>query len=78
MRLAPSPAAYLPASLVPAGASYKSVVKTTILLADINDFAKVNTVYAKYFSEAPPARATYAVKDLPLGALVEIDAVAVL
>lgn len=46
--------------------------------ADIGDFAKVNTIYATYFTEQPPARATFAVKDLPLGAQVEIDAVAVL
>jgi len=61
-----------------AGANYKNVVKTTILLADIGDFAKVNAIYAKYFTEQPPARATYAVKDLPLGARVEIEAIAVL
>jgi 2-iminobutanoate/2-iminopropanoate deaminase len=52
--------------------------RTTILLADIGDFAKVNAVYAKYFTEMPPARATFAVKDLPLGARVEIEATAVL
>lgn len=66
------------AILEAAGASYKHVVKTTILLADINDFAKVNAIYAKYFTEQPPARATFAVKDLPLGARVEIEATAVL
>lgn len=42
------------------------------------DFAKVNAIYAKYFTEQPPARATFAVKDLPLGAKVEIEAIAVL
>ncbi|PNW71869.1 hypothetical protein CHLRE_16g669650v5 [Chlamydomonas reinhardtii] len=68
------------AILKAAGADYKDVVKTTILLADIADFAKVNAVYATYFdpAQAPPARATFAVKDLPLAARVEIDAVAVL
>ncbi|GFR53201.1 hypothetical protein Agub_g15950 [Astrephomene gubernaculifera] len=68
----------LGAILKAAGADYKDVVKTTILLADIADFAKVNAIYATYFTEQPPARATFAVKDLPLGARVEIDAVAVL
>ena len=66
------------AILEAAGASYKDVVKTTILLADIGDFAKVNAIYAKYFTEKPPARATFAVKDLPLAARVEIEATAVL
>lgn len=61
-----------------AGASYGHVVKTTVLLADIADFPKVNAIYAKYFTDKPPARATYAVKDLPLGARVEIEAIAVL
>lgn len=59
-----------------AGLDYKDVVKTTVLLADIADFAAVNTVYAKYFSEEPPARACYAAKALPLGALVEIESIA--
>ncbi|KXZ54905.1 hypothetical protein GPECTOR_4g977 [Gonium pectorale] len=66
------------AILKAAGADYKDVVKTTILLADIGDFAKVNAIYATYFTEQPPARATFAVKDLPLAARVEIDCVAVL
>jgi len=52
------------------------VVKTTILLADIKDFPKVNEIYATYFKSNFPARATYAVKDLPKGALVEIEAIA--
>lgn len=46
--------------------------------ADIADFAKVNGVYARFFTDKPPARATFAVKDLPAGARVEIDAIAVL
>ncbi|PNH10107.1 hypothetical protein TSOC_003225, partial [Tetrabaena socialis] len=66
------------AILKAAGADFKDVVKTTILLADIADFAKVNAIYATFFTEQPPARATFAVKDLPLAARVEIDAVAVL
>lgn len=65
------------AVLEAAGASYRSVVKTTILLVDMADFATVNTIYAKYFPEEQPARATYAVKALPLGAKVEIECIAV-
>jgi len=61
-----------------AGIDYQNVVKTTVLLADINDWPKVNTVYQKYFSHHFPARAAYAVKDLPKGARVEIEAVAVI
>eukprot|EP00955_Chlamydomonas_euryale_P112142 366113-Chlamydomonas_euryale.AAC.13 len=67
------------AVLEAAGASYANVVKTTILLADMGDFAKVNEIYGKYFpADSPPARATFAVKTLPLEARVEIDAIAVL
>jgi 2-iminobutanoate/2-iminopropanoate deaminase len=66
----------LGAILTAAGTSYDKIVKTTILLADMSDFATVNEVYGKYFPSNPPARATFAVKGLPLGALVEIDAVA--
>lgn len=61
-----------------AGASYADVVKCTIMLADLNDFKAVNGIYATRFTEKPPARATCAVKSLPLGALVEIDAIAVI
>ncbi|MGD0084483.1 MAG: Rid family hydrolase [Acidimicrobiales bacterium] len=50
------------------------VVKTTVLLADINDFAEVNEAYAAHFSERPPARTAFATAGLPLGALVEIEA----
>ncbi len=56
--------------------SMDKIVKTTILLADIKDFPKVNEVYASYFKGNFPARATYAVKDLPNAALVEIEAIA--
>jgi 2-iminobutanoate/2-iminopropanoate deaminase len=59
------------------GASFSSVVKTTIYLADLADFATVNEIYGGYFQEAPPARATVQVAALPKGALVEIDAIAV-
>ena len=66
----------LGAVLTAGGASYASVVKTTIYLADLKDFAAVNEVYGSYFKEAAPARATVQVAGLPRGALGEIDAVA--
>ncbi|XP_046382110.1 2-iminobutanoate/2-iminopropanoate deaminase-like [Haliotis rufescens] len=59
------------------GSSYNNVVKTTVLLKDINDYAAVNEVYAKYFSNNKPARAAFQVAALPRGALVEIEAIAV-
>lgn len=65
------------AILAEAGCGFGSIVKVTVLLADIGDFAAMNAVYAEYFTEACPARAAFAVKDLPKGALVEIEAVAV-
>ena len=54
------------------------VVKTTVFLKDMNDFPKMNSVYAEFFSEGHPARSTVAVAGLPKGALVEIEAVAIL
>ncbi len=61
-----------------AGLEMADVVKTTCLLADIADFAKFNAVYAEFFGgEAAPARSAFAVKALPKGALVEIEAIAV-
>lgn len=54
------------------------VVKTTVFLQDMNDFAAMNAVYAKFFPENPPARSTVAVAALPKGALVEIECVALL
>jgi len=66
------------AILKAAGGDYGNVVKTTILLADMSDFAAVNGVYGAYFPADPPARATFAVKQLPLNARVEIEAVAML
>jgi reactive intermediate/imine deaminase len=60
------------------GTSLAHVVKTTVLLADIGAFAEMNGVYKTFFGDEPPARTTFAVKDLPLGALVEIDAIAVI
>ena len=62
--------------LAAAGYSMNDVVKTTVLLADIADFAAMNEVYAQFFVENKPARAAFAVKDLPRGALVEIEAIA--
>ena len=59
-----------------AGLNFDNVIKTTIFLADMGDFAKVNTVYAKFFKEPYPARSTVAVKTLPKDALVEIELIA--
>jgi 2-iminobutanoate/2-iminopropanoate deaminase len=59
-----------------AGLTPSDLVKTTILLADIADFDAVNAIYARFVSDPPPARATYAVAALPRGARVEIEAVA--
>jgi 2-iminobutanoate/2-iminopropanoate deaminase len=60
-----------------AGASFESVLKTTVYLQTMDDFAAMNAVYAEHFSENRPARATVAVARLPKGALVEVDCVAV-
>ncbi|MBC7106783.1 MAG: RidA family protein [Firmicutes bacterium] len=60
-----------------AGMDYADVVKTTIFLTDLRDFAAVNEVYARYFSERPPARSTVQVSALPKGARVEIETIAV-
>ena len=59
-----------------AGTSMSNVVKTTILLKDINDFAVVNEIYATYFTAPYPARATYEVSKLPLDARIEIESIA--
>lgn len=64
------------AILKEAGISMSSVVKTTVFMADMNDFADMNTVYAEFFTEPYPARSAVAVKALPKGALVEIEVVA--
>jgi 2-iminobutanoate/2-iminopropanoate deaminase len=56
--------------------SLENVVKTTIFLKDMADFAKVNAIYAEFFTGTPPARSTVAVAGLPKGALVEIEAMA--
>ncbi|NOX63530.1 MAG: RidA family protein [Chloroflexi bacterium] len=68
----------LKAVLRAAGADMDRIVKTTIYLTDMADFATVNGIYARHFEDAPPARSTVAVAALPLGALVEIEAVAAL
>lgn len=68
----------LQAVLEKAGASFNHVVKTTIFLADLNDFEAVNQVYAQYFEEPYPARSTVQAARLPKGARLEIDAIAVL
>ncbi|MDF1572837.1 MAG: RidA family protein [Bacteroidales bacterium] len=65
------------AILAEAGYAYSNVVKCTCLLSDMANFTAMNKVYARYFSEKQPARAAFAVKELPLGVLVEIEAIAV-
>lgn len=67
----------LQAILEAAGSSLERVVKVTVFLKDINDFKRVNEVYAEFFKADPPARSAVQVAALPLGGLVEIEAVAV-
>ena len=64
------------AILLEAGLTMGNVVKTTVFLADMNDFAEMNAVYEEFFSEPFPARSAVAVKALPKGSLVEIEVVA--
>lgn len=64
------------AILKEAGSDLNKVVKTTVLLADIADFAAMNEVYASFFEAPYPARSAFAVRDLPKGALVEIEMIA--
>jgi 2-iminobutanoate/2-iminopropanoate deaminase len=64
------------AVLQAADSSVDRVIKTTIFLADINDFAKVNAIYGETFNHEPPARSTVQVAALPLGGLVEIEVIA--
>ncbi|HMI83959.1 MAG TPA: RidA family protein [Polyangiaceae bacterium] len=66
----------LGAVLSAAGASFAEVVKTTIFLADLGHFSKMNEVYGTYFASEPPARATVQVGALPRGVLIEIDMIA--
>ena len=68
----------LSAILKAAGSSLEKVVKATVYLQDINDFAAVNEEYAAFFTNEPPARAAFGVAALPKGALVEIEAIAIL
>jgi 2-iminobutanoate/2-iminopropanoate deaminase len=66
----------LEAVLDGAGLTFADVVKTTIFLADIGDFAAINAVYATHVADPPPARSTFAVGALPKGARIEIEAIA--
>ena len=66
----------LQAVLDAAGLGFDDVVKTTIFLADVNDFAAVNAIYARFMADPPPARSTIGVGALPKGALIEIEAIA--
>ena len=68
----------LHAVLTSAGTTLKKVVKTTVFLATMDDFAAMNEVYAQHFGDHKPARSTVAVKTLPRNALVEIDVVALI
>ncbi len=65
------------AILQAAGSSLENIVKNTVYLSDISNFAAMNEVYKQYFKENFPARSTFAVKDLPMGSLVEIETVAI-
>lgn len=66
----------LGAILTEAGSDYSKIVKTTIFIADMNDFAKVNEIYKSYFGEEYPARSCVQVAKLPLGGLVEVECIA--
>jgi len=65
------------AILTEAGYSFKDVVKSTCLLSDMVNFKAMNEIYGRYYNENPPARAAFAVKELPVGALVEIETIAI-
>lgn len=65
------------AILEAAGYSFSDVVKSTVFLKDMNDFAGMNEVYSRYYSENPPARAAFEVARLPLDVLVEIETIAI-
>ena len=66
----------LGAMLAAAGVGYERIVKTTIFLVDLNDFAVVNTIYGRHFGTVPPARSTVQVAALPRGAAIEIECIA--
>lgn len=63
--------------LTEAGYSYTDVVKSTVFLSDMANFKAMNEVYARYYTENQPARSAFAVRELPLGALIEIETIAV-
>ena len=65
------------AVLSEAGYTFSDVVKSTCLLSDMANFKDMNAVYGRYYAENPPARAAFAVKELPLGVLIEIETLAV-
>lgn len=65
------------AILTEAGYSYTDVVKSTVFLSDMANFKAMNEVYARYYTENQPARSAFAVRELPLGALIEIETIAV-
>lgn len=65
------------AILKEAGYTFNDVVKSTCLLSDMTNFAAMNEVYGKYYPENPPARAAFAVKELPLSVMIEIETIAV-
>jgi len=64
------------AILTEAGYSFSDVVKSTVLLEEITDFQAMNEVYSRYYTDNQPARAAYAVNDLPMGASIEIETIA--
>lgn len=64
------------AILTAAGYSFAHVIKSTCLLSDMANFKAMNEIYGKYYTEEPPARAAFAVRELPLGVLVEIETIA--
>ena len=68
----------LAALLTAAGATFSQVARTTVFLADLNDFSAMNAVYAKHFGDPPPARSTVQVSRLPRDVRVEIDVIAVI
>ena len=65
------------AILEEAGYKFSDVIKSTCLLSDMSSFASMNEIYGSYYKENPPARAAFAVKELPLGVMVEIETIAV-
>ncbi len=66
------------AILAEAGYTFANVVKSTCLLSDMANFGAMNEVYARYYPNNPPARAAFAVKELPLGVMVEIETIAII